>query len=207
MWTCGAPLENFLDQISHCVEDVLAAVEHQQHPLVLQECNQVGDWMFGTNTETERRRERTCHQPRTSQRSQVNEPNSAVVRCEKLFGDGDGHRGFSDPARPDDRDELSLPQPIREGSHDVGAANHAREERRQVMIALGGSRRNSRRLLRVCREHRCNEPIAATNLVDNVACTRLTVPEQFAEVRRHEREDWLRRLSCSATQRQSIPPC
>jgi hypothetical protein len=83
------------------VDDVLAVVEHQQHPLVLQTGDQAGQRIFGADFETEHGSQRARHKARVAERRQIDQPDAMLTGGDQRLGHGDGDRGLADAAGPD----------------------------------------------------------------------------------------------------------
>jgi hypothetical protein len=84
---------------------MLAAVEDEQHPLVLQECEQARDWIIGADREAQCRCEFAGHQARIAERTEIDETHHAAEVRDQRMTHGDGDGGFADATRADEGDE------------------------------------------------------------------------------------------------------
>jgi hypothetical protein len=82
-------------------DDVLAIVEHQQQPAILERTDQARNRIIGSNVETEHLRDGTGDQPRVGERRQIDEPGPMFIGADRGLGRGEGDRGFADAAGPD----------------------------------------------------------------------------------------------------------
>src|SRR5258706_7355521 len=95
-------LEDALRQRSNRLDQMLAAVEHQQHAPVAQESGKRSSWIIEIDRQTHCRRDPVGNERRTTQWPEVNVMGCAVEGGEHAMADRDGNSGFSDPARTDD---------------------------------------------------------------------------------------------------------
>jgi hypothetical protein len=160
---------------------MLAAVEHEQHLLVLQKIHQTGHRLLGADRRAERGSECARHEQRVGQRRQIDEAGSVLVKRDSLFGHGQRDGGLADPSRPNHRYEASFRQLNHERIAEIGPADHPRQGGWQIMRALGSGTWRRQGPLPLRKDNRCDEAIAPAGNVGDVAIARLTVAQKSAQ--------------------------
>ena len=125
--------ENRRRQAGHRVDDVLAIVEQQEHPVVSEGGDQAGKRIFGADFQAEHGRNRARHQARVAERRQIDQPDAVFIAGDHALGDGEGDRGLADAAGPDDRHQALARKPRDERRHGFLAADHPRCRERQIV--------------------------------------------------------------------------
>ena len=120
-------------QAGRRVNDVLAIVEQQQHPIVPEGGDQAGKRIFGADFQAEHGRNRARHQARVAERRQIDQPDAVLISADHALGDGEGDRGLADAAGPDDRHQALARKLRDERRHRFLAADHPRYRERQIV--------------------------------------------------------------------------
>ena len=125
--------ENRRRQASRRLNDVLAIVEQQQHPLVPEAATRPGKRIFGADFQAEHGRNRARHQARVAERCQIDQPDAVLIAGDHALGDGEGDRGLADASGPDDRHQALARKSRDERRHRFLAADHAGHRERQIV--------------------------------------------------------------------------
>ena len=82
-------------------DHMLAVVEHEQHPTVLNPGDQLGKRLLGLKRYPERGRHSAWHQMRITVRGQINESDAVLIDVDQLLGQFEGEGRLSNPAGSD----------------------------------------------------------------------------------------------------------
>ena len=80
-------------------DDVFAVIEHEQHPLVPNEGDQLGKRLLGTKHYSERGCHSAWHQMRITERGQIDQPDAVLIGVDQALSQFEGEGRLSDPAR------------------------------------------------------------------------------------------------------------
>ena len=104
--------EDALRQDRDSLDEVLAGVEDQQHPLVAQVGDQARRGIVRPNRQSKQGSDRGRGQGRVAQRTEIDEHHRARERIGQIVS---SKRGLANPAGADDRDEAGRKQLTRKG--------------------------------------------------------------------------------------------
>ena len=125
-------LEDFLSEDRRRLDDILAAVEHDQNVFLFQELDQRRQGIVGPHCDAEAGSQRTRSKQRVGQRCKIDEADTVFDRVEGAVRNGNRNRRLSDAARTNNRDKSMLCEPLDKIGDDIGSAHHARQRRRHV---------------------------------------------------------------------------
>ena len=91
-------------QSSSSLDDMLAVVEHQEHPFVAQQGEQAGEWILRGSIEAKCRTNGCRQQPWFADGGQIDKPNTVLETVGQPFSGRNGNAGLADTARSDKRD-------------------------------------------------------------------------------------------------------
>ena len=131
-------------QAGHRLNDMLAVVEQQQHPVVSKGSDKGDKRIFGEYLQTQHGRNRARHQAGVAEGGQVDKPDAVFVAGDHALGDGEGDRGLADTSGSDDRHQALARKSRDERRHRFLAADHPSYSERQIV----------RRRRRDCRRQR-----------------------------------------------------
>jgi len=103
----------------------LATVKHEKDLPVAYKGQQTNDRVLGLHREPDCRCDRSRHELRIGQRSQINEEYRIMESISQRMRDRDCHGGFADTAGTNDADEAPHLELLRQGSNGVIAADHS----------------------------------------------------------------------------------
>src|SRR5260370_25366574 len=104
----GGVTEYVFGQSRDCLDDVLAAIEHEQQSLLAQKCQNARQWLVRNRHETQLRGEHTGEEPWVFEGREVEEVNGSLKITQHSVRKCQGDGRLADPACPDDRDETLL---------------------------------------------------------------------------------------------------
>ena len=104
-------------QSSGGLDDMLAVVEHQEHPFVAQKRKQAGGPILRGNVEADRRTNCRVQLPWIADGGQIDKPNPVLVAVDQPLSSRNGNGGLTDTTRPDNRDQAVMRQ-LRRNSAD-----------------------------------------------------------------------------------------
>ena len=90
-------------------DDVLAIIEHQQHPLISEPGKKAAHRIVGADLHPDRGSDGARHQARIAERRKIDQPNPMLVGLDQRFGNRQRERGFADPAGSDDGQQAVQP--------------------------------------------------------------------------------------------------
>ena len=93
-------------QLRHGVQQVLAVVEHDQHPTRAQRLRQGRDLRFGAELDTQHTGHCGCNNRRVGKRRQFDEPHAVVIGSAQPVGERLRQRRLADAAAADDGHKL-----------------------------------------------------------------------------------------------------
>ncbi len=118
-------------QRRHSIDDVLAAVENQQHASLAEKGQKGSGSGVRADGRSQCRRDEVLHERGIAQRAQINEMNGPLDLSENATGNRHRDGRFSDAARADDREETlghQFPETLRTVS-----------SRPTIRVSVGGS--------------------------------------------------------------------
>ena len=173
--------ENRRRQVGRSVNDMLAIVEQQQHPLVSKASDQAGKRILGAHFQAEHGRSRARHQAGVAERRQVDQPDAVFITCDHALGDGEGDSGLADTAGPDNCHQALVRKSRDERCHGFVAADQSNDRERQIVPPCRRDGRGQRGLRWLLKVDRGNEIVAASWNGDDVAMAALAVAEGAAQ--------------------------
>jgi hypothetical protein len=129
-----------VDHLRRGLDDVLARVEQDQRPPILQEADKAREGILRPAREANHGGERTRDELGVEDRREVEEDDAVWKAGGQLVRGREGDRRLPDPPRPGDRDEARLAYPAYDRVDEGGAADHAGQRSGQgVQPAQGGA--------------------------------------------------------------------
>src|ERR1700716_1074429 len=171
-------IENTLGQRGRRLDDMLAVVEHQEHPLIANKGEEILDRTVGIDREAQRRRDRAGDERRLIECPKIDEMNRAAKLT--MLGMSDRYRygRLADAARPDDRHEALAKQLFANRLDGFVASHHPQQASGQLGGSVCNAALSKRR--RGCRaSNGRNEAIAATRDIGHVADAGMTIAEDL----------------------------
>ena len=169
------------------IDDMLAGVEHQKHPLVLQMRDQARRCIVGADRQPQHGCDRRDRQIGCDERAEVEEEHGATEGLDQIVRDGDRDGGLADAAGADDRDEALRREQILDRADVVGAPDHAGQAAGQVRVRniqrLGRGHGGEYRGRTAGPRDRCHEAVAAPGQGGDVARAILAVAQRLAQAR------------------------
>ena len=181
----GRALEQGIGQGGGGHDHMFAIVQHDQHLALAQMGQQAGHRVMRRHGHAKRRGQRQRHQMPLGHRRQVDKADAVGMAALHAHRQRHRHRGLADAAGADNAEQAHLRQLAGHRLDQLGTAQHAREQHRQVVAHLGGGRRwrgghagrgGLRRFARA--RHRRQETVAAP-------CDRGDIAPAFAPVAQH----------------------
>ena len=194
-------------QAGHRLDEMLAVVEQQQHPIVSKGSDKGGKRIFGADFQTEHGRNRARHQAGVAERCQVDQPDAVFVAGDHALGDGEGDRGLADTSGPDDRHQALVRKSRGERRHRFLAADHASHCEWQIVHRRRRDRRRRRGLRWLLTSYRGDEIVTPSRNGDDVAVPVLAVAEGAAQGAHLNLEIRFFDVAFSARPARSVPLC
>ena len=174
-------LEDTLGQRCHDFDDVLAAVEDQQHSLVAKCRDDAGSGIAGLNQQPEPGSDRGGDEKRIVDRPEIEKMHGAGKLRQQFVADGYRNGTLADSARSDDGHEALGPQLLRYLADGLAASHHPCQTRRQTGRRIEPRARRNCRSRFIRPDDRRDKAIASSRQRSHVPCVRLAARECLAE--------------------------
>jgi len=174
----GGVAEYVLGQRCDGLDDVLAAIEHEEHSLLAQKREDDRQRVLRNCHETQLGREHAGEEPRIFDGRKVEEVNGSLKFGEHAVRQCQGDGSFADPTGTDDRYETLLFQLSGELTNDIVATDDQQWLARQLRRSRGCIARSR---TRSCPGHLAGKAVAPARYVCDVSTKRLFIAKLLAQ--------------------------